>query len=308
MVEKNLRPEDPSKIIYFDISYVENCIVARRARSKRGTPAVVEKGHRGIYFNMDERVKKKKSKKQIDEELTEPRADIEFSDSDPVNFRGGKANSLAIWAAISGTKVALVRTQFQHINNEDVTLYFQELLDKLESESPRIGYTFFGDNENVYRGMEDLLSKPQYHHHTLIPNPRYSPFLNAIEYMFNQLKLDIAGQQYKTVGDLLAGVQRAFENVQPEHLLNYHKTVSYYIYKSLQGEEIHSWRTKLGNEKSKLPSSISPKQKWDVKHRTIFSTEIKSLDKPLAKDREENQPRQSWGTMIRNGKKEELYN
>jgi transposase len=304
MTEQNLRPEDPSSIIYFDVSYIENCIVARRARSKRGTPAVIEKGHRGIYFNKDEREMKKKRKKQIQYEQTEPRTDIAFSDVPPINFQGGKANSLAMWTAISGTQVIVVRTQFRHPSNEDCTMFFQEILDKLEKETPGKGYTFIGDNENIYRGMEDLLLKQKYHHHTLIPNPRYSPFLNAVEYLFNQIKNEIAGQQYKTVGDLLAGVQKAFEVVQPEHLLNYHKTVTHYLLKSLQGEEIHSWRVKL-NEKSKAPEPT--KQKWDVKHRAIFSTEKKFLDKPLAKDKENNQPRESWGTMIRNGQKEELY-
>lgn len=63
MLENGERPEDPSSIIYWDITYFETCIVARRARAKKGHPAVVPQGHRGVYFPKDESVKKKKSRK-----------------------------------------------------------------------------------------------------------------------------------------------------------------------------------------------------------------------------------------------------
>jgi len=62
--EDKLRPDNPSQVIYWDITYFETCIVAHRARAKRGKPAVVRKGHRGIYIPMDESVKKRKSKKK----------------------------------------------------------------------------------------------------------------------------------------------------------------------------------------------------------------------------------------------------
>jgi len=152
-------------------------MVARKARAKRGRPAVVKKGHRGVYFNKDE--------------------------------QGGKANSLAL-AVISGTRVILARTQFRHPTAQDCVDFF------------------FGDNENVYQEMTKLFMLPKNRHHTLIPNPHYSPFLNAIEYLM----------------------------------------------KALQQEEIHPWRLKLNEEKAKIPTSEPlPKQKWDIKHRPIFSTE-----------------------------------
>ncbi len=73
--------------------------------------------------------------------------------------------------------------------------------------------------------MKGLFLLPDNQRHTLIPNPRFSPFLNAIEYLFKQLKDEVSSQQHQCLGDLLAAVQKSFESVQPEHLLNYHKIV-----------------------------------------------------------------------------------
>jgi len=48
LLENGERPDDPDRVIYWDISYFETCMVARHARAKRGCPAVVPKGHRSI--------------------------------------------------------------------------------------------------------------------------------------------------------------------------------------------------------------------------------------------------------------------
>jgi len=312
MIEQGERPEDPSSIIYFDVSYFESCIVARRARSRRGTPAIVPRGHRGIYFNKAIRKEKKNEKigieiRSTDEQQVEPKSTVEFVDEDPASQGGYRANSLALWAAISGQSVMLARTQFRHVTSIDSALYFQELLDKLDKEYPGKSFTFIGDNEGIYNEMAELLLKPEYHRYKLIPNPRYSPFLNAIEYLFNQIKQHVARQQMKTVNDLLINVQKAFESVTPENLLNYHKTVNVYLLKCLQKEEIHSSRIQLGNEKSIVSESTQGiKWKWDVKHRSIYATEKLLLNKPIAKDRNYNQPKKKKYTMIKDGRRIEI--
>jgi transposase len=289
MLQEGKRPEDPSRIIYWDVSYFETCIVARRARGKRGKPAVVPEGHRGVYFPMDDRERKKKRKRK-ETGGTDATAGITFSDEAPDNSKGGKANSLALCAAISGKEVLLAKTQFRHFSSEDATQFFRELLEKLNTLYPDQAFTFIGDNEGIYVKAMELFLDPKYRRHSLIPNPRYSPFLNAIEYLFNQLKAEVRGQQYKTLAELLRAVQRSFEGVQPAHLLNYHRTVTAYLLQCLKKEPIHSWRTKLGEDKEKVPEG-APKQKWDVSHQSVFMTEKKNLGNLIVKDNMKNPSR-----------------
>ena len=106
MLEQGARPEDPSAIVYWDVSYFETCILARRARAKRGQPAVVPKGHRGTYIPVDESGKKRKSKNppKLDPAALEG---IDFTPAEAITMKGEKVNSVALFAAISGIEVLL---------------------------------------------------------------------------------------------------------------------------------------------------------------------------------------------------------
>jgi transposase len=304
MLDKGERPEDPSSIIYWDITYFENCIVGRRGRAKRGEPAVVKKGHRGVYIPVDEQAKKKKSRKK--RKIAEPdTGTVAFTADTPTNMKGGKCNSVAVFAAISGSEVLLARSQLRHFTSTDSTQFFTELLQKLDATHPTKKFTFIGDNEGVYAQAMELFKDEKYKRHTVIPNPRYSPFLNAIEYLFSQLKHHVRGQQYKTLHELIESIQHAFELVNPAHLHNYHKTVGSYLLQCLRKEEIHAWKTKLGDEKDK--SATDTKQKWDVKHRTVFTTEKEALNKPMVKDGTTNPPKPSKAAMIKNGQEVPIY-
>jgi transposase len=306
MLQEGKRPEDPSRIIYWDVSYFETCIVARRARGKKGKPAVVPEGHRGVYFPMDDKQRQKKRKRKEAPSGTDDTTGIAFSDEPPVISKGGKANSLALCAAISGKEVLLAKTQFRHFSSEDATQFFRELLEKLNTLYPDQSFTFIGDNEGIYTQAMELFLDPKYSRHSLIPNPRYSPFLNAIEYLFNQLKAEVRGLQHKTLAELIKAVQRSFEGVQPAHLLNYHRTVTAYLLQCLKKEPIHSWRTKLGEDKTKVPEG-APKQKWDVYHRTVFTTEKENLTNLIVKDNTKNPPKANKRQMIENGVKVPFY-
>jgi len=105
MLEENTRPDDPDRVVYWDISYFETNIVKRKARVPRGKPAVVPKGHRGL-----------------------PEYDIEFTEHPAKVFEGGKANSLALLAAITGRRVLLARTQFRHPTAQDCIEFFKDVL------------------------------------------------------------------------------------------------------------------------------------------------------------------------------------
>lgn len=61
VLEEGIKPDD-QYCIYYDVTYREHNAVRRHARSIIGTPAVVPKAHRGIYFNKDPSTFKKKSK------------------------------------------------------------------------------------------------------------------------------------------------------------------------------------------------------------------------------------------------------
>lgn len=237
MLQDGLRPEDPSSIIYWDITHLEPCIVARKVRHKARTPTVAEKSHK---------VKRKN-------------------------------NSLTLCVAMSGTEVLLVRSQFAHFTSEDYTIFFKELLEKIDKESPTKKFTFIGDNEGIYKDATQLLLLPKYRRHTLVPNPPHSPFLNGVEYLFKQLKSHVGGKQYKILGHLLRAVQESFENIQPEHISSYHKTVYYYLLECLQRKPIHTWRVKLGKDESQVDNPL--KQKWDVKHWAIFEPQKMSSNK-----------------------------
>jgi hypothetical protein len=67
-------------------------------------------------------------------------------------------------AAITGNRVLLVRTQFRHPTAQDCYSFFKKLLDKLALEDPGKGYTFFGDNENIYAELTELFTLEEYRH------------------------------------------------------------------------------------------------------------------------------------------------
>lgn len=217
-------------------------------------------------------------------------------DDKPENYIGGKANSVGVCGAITGSEVLMARSQFKHWTSSDVIHFFEELLAKLDQKYPE-GFTFIGDNEGIYAEAMELFKNLKYHRHTVIPNPRYSPFLNAIEYFFNQLEHPVKRQQAKTLEALLESIQKSFEEIQPSHLLNYHKTVHAFLLQCLRKEPIHSWRIKLKDEKAKTTETV--KQKWDVKHKTVFATEKETLVKPLIKDSTINPVKKNKAVMIK---------
>ncbi|KYQ94156.1 hypothetical protein DLAC_04445 [Tieghemostelium lacteum] len=345
MVLENNYRKSPRTTVYFDFMYVSSNIIARRGRSKIGTPAIVHQSHRGIHIHKypstrksknsegqvseenviddDDDVKVKEESEEESEEESDQESDQEESDEDssialeelhgivllktpPISTDAQKVNSLAVCAAITGEKVLLVSTQFRRFNSEDFYQFMGRLLAKLKKEYPNESFTFVGDNESVYKQGMDLLMTQEHRHHSYIPNPRYSPFLNAIEFMFNQLKYHIAGLQHKLVGDLIISCQQAIKKIQPGNLLNYHETVHIYLLKCLQREEIHAWRTVL-NEKARVPDN-APDQNWECFHRTIFSTERDCFTKYLVNGTPENPVKPGNQAMILNDKKIPLFN
>ncbi|KYQ93503.1 hypothetical protein DLAC_06200 [Tieghemostelium lacteum] len=72
MVLENNYRKSPRTTVYFDFMYVSSNIIARRGRSKIGTPAIVHQSHRGFYIHKDPSTRKSKSKTsegQVSEEI-----------------------------------------------------------------------------------------------------------------------------------------------------------------------------------------------------------------------------------------------
>lgn len=216
----------------------------------------------------------------------------------------GDSNSVAFCLAISNKKVILGWTQFRRFNSSDFHAFFQAVLNKLEKDHPGVSFCFTGDNEGIYREGLDLLTTDKYKHHKYVPNPRYAPFLNPIEYVFNQLKLHMNGQQLKTPGDTLRSLQASMKTIQPENLDNYYKTAKAFLYKCLQSEDIHSWRIKI-DEKTPCPNSVD--QKWDIKHKMVYSTEKLCMNKGICRGTVDHPIKPSKQIIIVNGNKKSLF-
>ncbi|EFA82331.1 hypothetical protein PPL_04756 [Heterostelium album PN500] len=199
---------------------------------------------------------------------------IPFTNKKPTT-RGGRAETIGVVCAVTGRKILMARSQFGHFTNDAFRYFFRTLLQKLDKEYPNQSFTFIGDNEGIYKDALSLLSTDKYKRHRSIPNPRFSPFLNSIEYLFNQLKANVRGGKYRTIGDL-----------------------------SLEKSPIHSWRVTLDN---KVKALDPPERQWDYAHQTIFMASKERLDTPLAKDDDKNQPKESNNFMWENGQKVFIY-
>ncbi|KYQ89428.1 hypothetical protein DLAC_10092 [Tieghemostelium lacteum] len=317
-----------ARVIYYGFIYMESNIIARKARSLIGTPSVFSRAHRGIYINKDPKTMNQKNKgtsqnldanqnkkaqenQESNQEDDEENQEYEnfngiiCSKSDPVVTDKGRVNSIALCVAITSESVLLAQTQFRRFANIDFYQFMVKLLEKLEKEYPGESFTFVGDNERVYNLGIELLLKDQYKHHNYIPNPRYSPFLNAVEYLFNQIKSSVACQKHKKIGDLVTSVQESFKKVQPGNLANYHETANYFLLKCLQKEEVHAWRTTLFN-KVKVPLD-SPDQTWEVFHKLVFTMEQNFLNKLLVESVPEKPVKSAKQVLIINGQTMQLY-
>lgn len=117
--------------------------------------------------------------------------------------------------------------------------------------------------------------------------------------MFNQLKDQVLGQQYKTLRELLEAIHKSFEKIQPENLRNYNKLVLHYLYQCLERKEIHSGKQKLDGKE--IPQG-HPSQKWDIKHRQLFATERIGETRPIrATDADQKPLAKNHGEMVKDG-------
>ena len=218
-------------------------------------------------------------------------------------------NLLIICTFTTGDGLLLMRSQFRHYSAEDMLLLFQEVLEKIDEKHPQKAFTFFGDNIQIHKEAIKLFRLEKYKRHTYIPLPRYSPFLNASEFLWAEIKQNVIGQQYKTLGSLLAKVQEVTQKIPSAHFINYHRCVTEMLYKSLKREEIHGWKIDLHKNKATttISNSNNSQQQWDIKHRAIFATEQEMLKKTMKGTVPDSKLRSNKALMIKNGREIQLY-
>jgi len=95
-------------------------------------------------------------------QIKESNPEIEFVPEDPKETEGCRSNSVALFTAMTGSQVIMARSQFRRFNSDDAKI-------------------FIGDNEGIFDDSMTLFKQEKYKRHTVIPDPRYSPFLNAWE-------------------------------------------------------------------------------------------------------------------------------
>ena len=70
--------------------------------------------------------------------------------------------------------------------------------------------------------------------------PLYSPFLNPIENLFNQLKFYVKRKRPKNANEVFLAVEQASECISKEDCQNYWSNMSKYVSLSLQEVEIEN--------------------------------------------------------------------
>ncbi len=202
----------------------------------------------------------------------------------------------------------MARTQYRHFSADDVVGFFKELLDRLNRAYPNKSFVFVGDdNLGLHKSILPLFERDENKRHSFIPNPPLSPFLNAGEYVFSQIKRQVLGRPYKRLRHLTEAVHQSFERIRPEHLANYNKIVQHYLHKCLRGEEeIHPQREEI-TEKEEVQQQGDAKQKWDVKHRQLFETEKIGENKPLRATADARPLAHNQTEMVVKGQRLQLY-
>ncbi|EFA75989.1 hypothetical protein PPL_10567 [Heterostelium album PN500] len=84
LLKQGKRP-DPDHIIYYDVTYFETNLVARKGRAPKGKPVVNRKGHRGFYVKMPTGMKQTGMKRKTTEaEAEAEEEEEEYQDTEDI--------------------------------------------------------------------------------------------------------------------------------------------------------------------------------------------------------------------------------
>ena len=91
---------------------------------------------------------------------------------------------------------------------------------------------------NFLRCAESIKKQIDDASHGVLFLPAYSPFLNPIENLFNQLKFYVKQANPATVDEVFVALERASERVTAENCANYFRNMSTYLTRCLNKEYI----------------------------------------------------------------------
>ncbi|XP_053211205.1 uncharacterized protein LOC128394858 [Panonychus citri] len=155
-----------------------------------------------------------------------------------VKTRAVRGKHFSICAAINYRSLYFYEAKEKGYDTEHFVTFLNQFLRFLERDDIKEAYIIM---ENVpfhhSTGVKDTIEGKG---HNLIFLPAYSPFLNPIENMFNQLKYYVKRFNPNTPDDVFHGVDLASEMVVKNDCINYYENMMIYIGKSLEGEIINN--------------------------------------------------------------------
>ena len=121
-------------------------------------------------------------------------------------------------------------------NTIDFIDYLKQFIDRLNNEEIS-GAVIVMDNVRFHHAT-DVIDLIESHGHRITFLPAYSPFLNPIEELFNQLKFYCKSFNPKTPDEVFRAVELASDVISEENCRNYYKHMLTYLPKCIEMEEI----------------------------------------------------------------------
>ena len=114
--------------------------------------------------------------------------------------------------------------------------YLQQLIDHLTNDG-KTGYTLIMDNVRFHRA-EEVKNLVESNRHNLLFLPPYSPFLNPIENMFNQLKFYVKRKRPGPIDEVFDAIRDASDVISGDDCKAYYNHMLTYLPRCLRKEEI----------------------------------------------------------------------
>ena len=143
-----------------------------------------------------------------------------------------RGKNFSIFAAISIDSLEFYEAQEKPYNDDDYIEYLKKLLEFLPNGSVK-KFTMIMDNVRFHHDNRVKEVIESYNHEVLFLPP-YSPFLNPIENMFNQLKFYIKRLRPADSNSVFSAVEHASECISSDDCKNYWANMMKYVALSLQ--------------------------------------------------------------------------
>lgn len=150
-----------------------------------------------------------------------------------LNVQSIRGKNFSVCAAISMENLEFYQTQEKPYNADDFIDYLKQLLEFFPNGSIE-KYTLIMDNVRFHHDnrVEEIVRG---YNHEVLFLPPYSPFLNPIENMFNQLKFYIKRLRPADGNAVFSAIENASQCISSDDCKNYWTNMMKYVSLSLQG-------------------------------------------------------------------------